>query len=158
MIYILKQLGARLPIVTECGQPFTNAAHQTTYAYVPIWSTGKTNLWVNDAIITKKKIIFATSFSPLAYGPNGTRNPISVFQRAYIYFMQNLEAHDLVSIANYIQFVSQNVSVFLSLISFLYRIISVSFDSNLKSMLCCNCVTLIQDWFSEKWHQRDKSQ
>ena len=30
-----------------------------------------------------------------AYSTNGTRRPISVYTRAYIYFMQNLEAHDL---------------------------------------------------------------
>lgn len=33
----------------------------------------------------------------IAFGPNGVRQPIAVYARAYIYFMQNLEAHDLVS-------------------------------------------------------------
>lgn len=33
-----------------------------------------------------------------AFGPNGVRQPIAVYARAYIYFMQNLEAHDLVRI------------------------------------------------------------
>lgn len=31
-----------------------------------------------------------------AFGANNTRLPVSVYARAYIYFMQNLEAHDLV--------------------------------------------------------------
>ncbi|XP_031634966.1 glycine receptor subunit alpha-4-like [Contarinia nasturtii] len=32
---------------------------------------------------------------PISYSADGTRNPIAVYTRAYIYFMQNLEAHDL---------------------------------------------------------------
>lgn len=32
---------------------------------------------------------------PITLGPNGARQPIDVYTRAYIYFMQNLEAHDL---------------------------------------------------------------
>lgn len=35
----------------------------------------------------------------LAHGPNGQRQPIAVYSRAYIYFMQNLEAHDLVCLS-----------------------------------------------------------
>lgn len=32
---------------------------------------------------------------PMAYADNGTKLPVEVFARAYIYFLQNLEAHDL---------------------------------------------------------------
>ncbi|XP_059614224.1 pH-sensitive chloride channel 2 [Phlebotomus argentipes] len=32
---------------------------------------------------------------PIHYGENNTRLPVDVFARAYIYFIQNLEAHDL---------------------------------------------------------------
>ena len=33
----------------------------------------------------------------IAYNEHGIRLPVNVHARAYIYFMQNLEAHDLVS-------------------------------------------------------------
>lgn len=32
---------------------------------------------------------------PMSYADNGTKLPVEVFARAYIYFLQNLEAHDL---------------------------------------------------------------
>ncbi|XP_062706760.1 pH-sensitive chloride channel 2-like isoform X1 [Aedes albopictus] len=32
---------------------------------------------------------------PVAYAENGTKLPVQVYARAYIYFLQNLEAHDL---------------------------------------------------------------
>lgn len=32
---------------------------------------------------------------PLTYTETGDRQPVDVYMRAYIYFMQNLEAHDL---------------------------------------------------------------
>ncbi|XP_037048239.1 pH-sensitive chloride channel 2-like isoform X2 [Bradysia coprophila] len=32
---------------------------------------------------------------PITFGVNGTRQPINIWTRAYVYFMQNLEAHDL---------------------------------------------------------------
>lgn len=35
-----------------------------------------------------------------AYDKEGKRKPVSVYARAYIYFMQNLEVHDLVSSRN----------------------------------------------------------
>lgn len=53
--------------------------------------------YVQFAAISTTHVITVFSLYA-AYSSNGTRNPISVFTRAYIYFMQNLEAHDLVSV------------------------------------------------------------
>lgn len=104
------QFWTRLPIVIGCWQFFTNATSETSHPCMPIWSLGTTSLWVlfNNFFPVRKPIvlnkrrsttsIIRTYFA--AYGPNGERNPISVHTRAYIYFMQNLEAHDLVSEEN----------------------------------------------------------
>lgn len=48
----------------------------------------------------------------LAFGANNSRQPISVYARAYIYFMQNLEAHDLVIII----YVDKSFHIFLFIV------------------------------------------
>lgn len=50
-------------------------------------------LFFNSTI--KKMEINLNNFHYYAVSENGTRLPVNVFGRAYIYFLQNLEAHDL---------------------------------------------------------------
>lgn len=70
--------------------------------FVRNWTIKMLNISLLLVLIDKKSI----KFDQLTWGffvfitavnKYGERKPLSVYLRAYIYFMQNLDAHDLVS-------------------------------------------------------------
>lgn len=91
----------------------------------------------NSKLLHREEIWLFTVFC-LAHGANGERLPIAVYARAYIYFMQNLEAHDLVcdNCMNAIQL----------------RVTDLFIFSNLNYTHCSSCALSILGLYSKRLH------